>query len=78
MGAELLHKILKESWKTVGTALLATAFPVGTAIMELLLLRLVTSGYDAYVNKMLQPLLITGSPPNRLPTQRLYEQKYHP
>jgi len=32
MGGELLHKIKKNSWKTLATVLLATVFPAGTVI----------------------------------------------
>ena len=77
MGAELLHKIKKNPWKTVGTALLATAFPVGTAIAGAVGV-VAKSGYDAYVNKnaatAINPL---SSPPNRLPIKGYMNQKYH-
>jgi hypothetical protein len=52
MGAELLHKIKKNPWKTLGTVLLATAFPAGTVIAGAIAAGVVAkSGYDAYVNK---------------------------
>ena len=52
MGAELLHKIKKNPWKTLGTALLATAFPAGTVIAGVIAVGVVAkSGYDAHVNK---------------------------
>ena len=83
MGAELLHKIKKNPWKTVGTALLATAFPVGTAIAGAVAVGVVAkSGYDAYVNKnaatAINPL---SSPPNSsqpVTHKRLYEPKISP
>ena len=50
--SELGHKIKKNPWKTLGTALLATAFPVGTIIAGVIATGVVVkSGYDAYVNK---------------------------
>ena len=52
MGAELLHKIRKNPWKTLGTALFATAFPAGTVIAGAIAVGVVAkSGYDAYSNK---------------------------
>ena len=52
MLSELGHKIKKNPWKTLGTALLATAFPVGTAIAGAIAIGVVAkSGYDSHVNK---------------------------
>jgi len=50
--SELGHKIKKNPWKTIGTVLLATAFPVGTIIAGAIATGVVVkSGYDAHVNK---------------------------
>lgn len=78
MGAELLHKIKKNPWKTVGTALLATAFPVGTAIAGAVAVGVVAkSGYDAYVNKKaaatINPSGYSSNPSQPVTHKKLYE-----
>ena len=83
MGAELLHKIKKNPWKTLGTVLLATAFPAGTVIAGTIAAGVVIkSGHDAYVNKnaatAINPL---SSPPNSsqpVTHKKLYEPKISP
>ncbi len=50
--AELWHKIKKNPWKAVGVMLLATAWPVGTAIAGAIITGVaVKSAYDSHVNK---------------------------
>jgi hypothetical protein len=83
MGAELLHKIKKNPWKTVGTALLATAFPVGTAIAGAVAVEVVAkSGYDAYVNKKavatINPSGYSSNPSQPVTHKKLYEPKISP
>jgi len=83
MGAELLHKIKKNPWKTVGTALLATAFPVGTAIAGAVAVGVVAkSGYDAYVNKKaaatINPSGYSSNPSQPVTHKNLYEPKISP
>ena len=52
MLSELGHKIKKNPWKTLGTVLLATAFPAGTIIAGAIATGVVAKiGYDAHVNK---------------------------
>ena len=52
VGSELWHKIKTNPWKTVGTALLATAFPAGTIIAGAIAAGVVgKSAYDSHVNK---------------------------
>ena len=52
IGAELMHKVAKNPWKTLGTVILATAFPAGTIIAGAIATGVVAkSGYDAHVNK---------------------------
>lgn len=82
MGAELLHKIKKNPWKTLGTVLLATAFPAGTVIAGTIAAGVVIkSGHDAYVNKnaatAINPLSSPPTLPNRLPIKGYMNQKYH-
>jgi hypothetical protein len=81
MGAELLHKIKKNPWKTVGTALLATAFPVGTAIAGAVGV-VAKSGYDAYVNKKaaatINPSGYSSNPSQPVTHKKLYEPKISP
>jgi hypothetical protein len=83
MGAELLHKIKKNPWKTLGTALLATAFPVGTAIAGAVAVGVVAkSGYDAYVNKKaaatINPSGYSSNPSQPVTHKKLYEPKISP
>lgn len=83
MGAELLHKIKKNPWKTAGTALLATAFPVGTAIAGAVAVGVVAkSGYDAYVNKKavvtINPSGYSSNPSQPITHKKLYEPKISP
>lgn len=53
MLSELGHKIRKKPWKTLGTVLLATAFPAGTVIAGAIATGVVAkSGYDAHANKL--------------------------
>ena len=83
MGAELLHKIRKNPWKTLGTALLATAFPVGTAIAGAVAVGVVAkSGYDAYVNKKaaatINPSGYSSNPSQPVTHKKLYEPKISP
>jgi len=52
MGSELMHKIKTNPWKTIGTALLATTFPVGTIIAGVIAAGVVAkSGYDSRANR---------------------------
>ncbi len=82
MGAELLHTIKKNPWKTLGTVF-ATAFPAGTVIAGAIAAGVVIkSGHDAYVNKnaatAINPL---SYPPNfsqPVTHKRLYEPKISP
>ena len=83
MGAELLHKIRKNPWKTAGTALLAAAFPVGTAIAGAVAVGVVAkSGYDAYVNKKaaatINPSGYSSNPSQPVTHKKLYEPKISP
>ena len=83
MGAELLHKIRKNPWKTLGTALLATAFPVGTAIAGAVAVGVVAkSGYDAYVNKKaaatINPSGYSSNSLQPVSHKKLYEPKISP
>ena len=83
MGAELLHKIKKNPWKTAGTALLAAAFPVGTAIAGAVAVGVVAkSGYDAYVNKKaaatVNPSGYSSNPSQPVTHKKLYEPKISP
>ena len=83
MGAELLHKIKKNPWKTLGTALLATAFPAGTVIAGAIAVGVVAkSGYDAYVNKKaaatINPSGYSSSPSQPVTRKKLYDPKIAP
>ncbi len=83
MGGELLHKIKKNPWKTLGTVLLATAFPVGTAIAGAIAVGVVAkSGYDAYVNKKaaatVNPSGYSSNPSQPVTHKKLYEPKISP
>jgi hypothetical protein len=52
VGSELWHKIKTNPWKTLGTALLATAFPAGTIIAGAITAGVVgKSAYDSHVNQ---------------------------
>ena len=51
IGSEILDKIKNNPWKTLGTVLLAAAFPAGTIIAGAIATGVVAkSGYDAHVN----------------------------
>ncbi len=83
MGAELLHKIKKNPWKTLGTVLLATAFPAGTVISGAIAAGVVAkSGYDAYVNKKaaatVNPSGYSSNPSQPVTHKKLYEPKISP
>ncbi len=83
MGAELLHKIKKNPWKTLGTVLLATAFPAGTVIAGAIAAGVVIkSGHDAYVNKnaatAINPLSYPPNSSQPVTHKRLYEPKISP
>jgi hypothetical protein len=83
MGGELLHKIKKNPWKTLGTVLLATAFPAGTVIAGAIAAGVVIkSGHDAYVNKnaatAIDPLSYPPNSSQPVTHKRLYEPKIAP
>ncbi len=77
MLSELGHKIKKNPWKTLGTVLLATAFPAGTIIAGAIATGVVAkSGYDAHVNKKASKAEVsthtTAAPPQH------HKQPYSP
>ena len=80
--SELMNKIKKNPWKTLGTALLATAFPVGTVIAGVIATRVVAkSAIDSNFNKnnnlAAATTKSTPTPPQRR-SSRPYSQKIKP
>jgi len=70
VGSDLLHKIKTNPWKTLGTALLATAFPAGTIIAGAIAAGVVgKSAYDSHVNK--QSYKAPPTVPHELPSSAL-------